>query len=122
MVHHAEEFVDFMQRGLDAKVQLRVNTPDGKIMHSQILVGNSIIEVAEFNPAFAPATPITMVFDVDDADAAYRRAIEAGVTSVWEPWTEPYGDRDAGVRDPRAISGASIRAGLRRITLPMRPT
>ena len=99
MVHHAEEFVDFMQRGLDAKVQLRVNTPDGKIMHSQILVGKSIIEVAEFNPAFAPATPITMVYVVDDADATYKRAIEAGVTSSWEPRTEPYGDRDAGVRD-----------------------
>src|SRR5579862_8619514 len=46
MVHHAEEFVNFMQRALDAKVQFRVDTPDGKIMHSQILVGKSIIEVS----------------------------------------------------------------------------
>jgi PhnB protein len=37
---------------------------------------------------------------VNDADAVYRRALEAGATSKMEPADQFYGDRNAGVRDP----------------------
>ena len=51
---------------------------------------------------------------VEDADAAYRRALEAGAVSLEEPRDTPYGDRRAMVRDPfgnvfqmaRPLSGA----------------
>jgi PhnB protein len=99
MVHRSEEFVEFVKKAFDAKVLLRVNTPQGKMMHSQIQVGDSIIEASEFAPAFAPDSPITLLFNVKDADAAYERAMEAGASSLFEPRTEPYGDRDAAVRD-----------------------
>jgi PhnB protein len=99
MVHHSEEFVEFVKKAFDAKVLLRVNTPQGKMMHSQIQVGDSILEASEFAPAFAPDSPITLLFNVKDADAAYERAMEAGASSIFEPRTEPYGDRDAAVRD-----------------------
>jgi uncharacterized glyoxalase superfamily protein PhnB len=36
---------------------------------------------------------------VSDADAAYRRAITAGATSLHEPADQPYGDRTAAVKD-----------------------
>ena len=36
---------------------------------------------------------------LDNADAAYQRAIRAGATSLREPVDEPYGDRMAGVQD-----------------------
>lgn len=99
MVHRSEEFVEFVKNAFDAKVLLRVNTPQGKMMHSQIQIGDSIIEASEFNPAFAPDSPTTLLFNVPDADAAYERAMEAGASSLFEPRTEPYGDRDAAVRD-----------------------
>ena len=35
-----------------------------------------------------------------DVDGAYRRALESGATSLYEPADRPYGDREAGVRDP----------------------
>jgi PhnB protein len=37
---------------------------------------------------------------VDDADAAYERAISRGAVSMEEPLDTPYGDRRAMVRDP----------------------
>ncbi len=37
---------------------------------------------------------------VDDADAVYRRALDAGASSLEEPLETPYGDRRAMVRDP----------------------
>ena len=36
----------------------------------------------------------------DDADVAYRRALDAGAASLEEPLPTPYGDRRAMVRDP----------------------
>jgi PhnB protein len=37
---------------------------------------------------------------VEDADAWYKRALLAGATSIGEPSDQPYGDRNAGVKDP----------------------
>jgi len=43
--------------------------------------------------------PAQFYLYVPDADAAYRRALEAGAVSVTEPADQPYGDRNAGVKD-----------------------
>jgi uncharacterized glyoxalase superfamily protein PhnB len=37
---------------------------------------------------------------VEDCDALYSRALEAGATSISAPQDQPYGDRSAGVTDP----------------------
>ena len=43
--------------------------------------------------------PATLHLYVNDIDATYRRAIDAGANSVMEPADQFYGDRSAGVKD-----------------------
>jgi PhnB protein len=116
MVEHAAEVLQFVERALDGKLQLRVDTPDGKIMHSQIQLGNSMMELADYNPQY-DATPMAIVLAVADADRTYQRALEAGAQSLWEPRTESYGDRDAGVRD----AGGNIWCFYTRYVAPHHP-
>jgi uncharacterized glyoxalase superfamily protein PhnB len=65
---------------------------------AEIRIGDSVIMVSaagvrELFPAF-------LYVYVDDADAAYRRALAAGAIALEEPVDTPYGDRRAMVRDP----------------------
>jgi PhnB protein len=65
---------------------------------AEMRIGDSLIMVSsagerEVFPAF-------LYIYVDDADAAYHRAIAAGATTIEGPIDTPYGDRRAMVRDP----------------------
>jgi PhnB protein len=65
---------------------------------AEILIGNSLVMVS---PAVErDPFPAFLYVYVDDADAAYHRALHAGALSVEEPLDTPYGDRRAMVRDP----------------------
>jgi PhnB protein len=65
---------------------------------AEIRIGDSLVMVTdagarELFPAF-------LYVYVDDADAAYRRALAAGAVSLEEPLDTVYGDRRGMVRDP----------------------
>jgi PhnB protein len=55
--------------------------------------------LGEANEQWSPM-PGTIHLYVEDCDAAYRRALDAGASSLQEPADQFYGDRMAGVRDP----------------------
>ena len=73
--------------------------PDGTLQHGEVKIGDSIVMLAEASGQWKPR-PSTLYLYVNDTDATYRRAIEAGATSLMEPATQFYGDRSAGVQDP----------------------
>lgn len=102
IVKGADDLIAFLQQTFDAELVMRVPTPDGAVMHAEVRVGDSLVEMgdagAQWEPIAAPAH--VYLADVDDA---YRRAIAAGATSLYEPIDQPYGDREAGVVDPRGI-------------------
>ena len=60
-------------------------------------IGDSIVMISEAGIR-KPATAFLYVY-VEDADEIYRRALDAGATSLEEPSVMPYGDRRAMVRD-----------------------
>jgi PhnB protein len=45
-------------------------------------------------------TPSALYLYVDDTDATYQRALQAGAASTMAPTNQFYGDRSAGVKDP----------------------
>ena len=73
--------------------------PDGRIMHAQVTIGDSVVMMGEPSGEFKPM-PGSIYLYVNDTDAVYKRALEAGATSFMEPADQFYGDRNAGVKDP----------------------
>jgi uncharacterized glyoxalase superfamily protein PhnB len=97
-----EEVIDFLKRGLGAEEMFVAQTPRGIIQHAKMKLGNSVIELG---PAHGPYQPMPTMFymyveNVETVDARYRLALEAGGISLSPPADQPYGDRNAGVKDP----------------------
>jgi len=93
------QVIDFMKQAFAAEEVARYAGPDGTIHHAQVRIGDSVIEMGEAHGPYQPM-PTMFYLYVDDADAWYKRALQAGATSVSEPADQPYGDRNAGVKDP----------------------
>jgi len=107
MFQNTRQAMDFYARVFGATEKLCMKSPEGRIQHAEILIGGSVLMMADENPeieAFAAShyggSPISLMVYVDDCDATYAQALAAGATSLREPADQPYGDRMAGVLDP----------------------
>ncbi|HYM61278.1 MAG TPA: VOC family protein [Thermoanaerobaculia bacterium] len=98
LVEGASDFIAFLVEAFEGKERFRVPRPDGLIMHAEVSVGDSIIELADATSEYKRGPMATHLY-VDGADAAYQRAVAAGATTLREPMDQPYGDREATVRD-----------------------
>ena len=98
-VDGAQKFLDFLKQVFDAKERFRMDGPGGKIMHAELAIGDSVIMVGDTTPEWTAKSNSLYVY-VEDVDTTYKRAIQAGATSVREPANQFYGDRSAAVADP----------------------
>ncbi|HUK30199.1 MAG TPA: VOC family protein [Candidatus Acidoferrum sp.] len=98
-VTDAGKFVEFLKSAFGATEAFRHDAPDGTVRHARLRIGNSIVTVGQAHGQFQPM-PSAMYMYVHDADAVYKRAIEAGATSMYPVANQPYGDRLGGVTDP----------------------
>ncbi len=98
-IQGASRLVDFLKQAFDAQKLVRMAHADGTIMHAEVKIGDSIVMMGEARGDCKPM-PGSLYVYVDDADATYRRALQAGATSTMEPGDQFYGDRTAGVKDP----------------------
>lgn len=81
--------------------------PDGKVMHAEIRIGDSLVMLGDESPQFGALSPLSIggsgmglhVY-VEDVDSAFDRAIKAGGT-VEMPVTDMFwGDRYGKLTDP----------------------
>jgi len=93
------QLLEFVQAAFDAEVQHRMEMPDGSIMHAEVRIGDSPVMMGQANEG-SPARPGMLYLYVEDCDAAYRKAVDAGAKPVREPADQFYGDRSGGVEDP----------------------
>ena len=91
----AHEYIDFLTRALGA-TQLALYEHSGRVVYAAVRIGDAVLEMGE-DPN--PQQSGFYLF-VEDCDAVYKRAIEAGATSLWPPADQPDGDRIAGLVDP----------------------
>ena len=100
VVDGAEKIVQFMKNAFGAQFVFEpMMRPDGKIMHAELKIGNSVVMISDASER-AKATSAMLHVYVPNVDAVYQKALKAGGTSVMEPADMFYGDRSGGVTDP----------------------
>jgi len=87
----AAGLVDFVRRAFGATGELDANRP------AVMRIGDSVVMIGSAGPR--PAMAAFLYLYVDDADAVYRRALDAGARSLEAPTDTPYGDRRGMVED-----------------------
>ena len=98
IVDGAARTIEFLVGALDGVELLRIPNPDGKIMHAEVRLDDSVVMLSDGAPGWGPQPAHVHVY-VRDVDATYRRALQAGATSVQEPVKKDDPDKRGGVKD-----------------------
>ncbi len=90
-----------------AEEVLRLPSPDGKVMHAELRIGDSVVMIGEEcldrgakGPQALGGFPVTMHVYVADADALMERAVRAGAKETMPMAAQFWGDRYGRVQDP----------------------
>lgn len=68
------------------------------IKHAEVRIGDSVVMISESQGEWKPMPGAFYVY-VSNADAIYKRALQAGAVSLMEPLDTFYGNRESGVKD-----------------------
>jgi PhnB protein len=99
--------LDFYKKAFEATELMRLAQPDGRIGHSEIRVGDSVImlsdefpEIGARSPQAIGGSPVTIHLYVEDVDTVFKQAVAAGAKVKRPVADQFYGDRMGGVEDP----------------------
>jgi PhnB protein len=92
------QLIEFTKQAFGATEVHLSKRPDGSVQHAEVKIGDSIVMMGEGGPG-GKHFPGMLHLYMEDVDAVYQRAVQAGAKSVREPADQPYGDRSGGVED-----------------------
>ena len=99
--------VGILREGVFRQEEGRISSFEGKILHAEFQIGDSIFMLSDEFPAMGNRSPKSLGGSpagvwlyAPDVDDTYRRAVTVGATSVVPPTDLFWGDRHARVRDP----------------------
>jgi len=98
IVNDGNKFIGFLKEAFNAVENHRTVTPDGRIMHAQLKIGDSFVMMGESTGEWKPM-PCTIYMYVPDVDSVYNKALNGGAKKLREPANEFYGDRICGIED-----------------------
>jgi PhnB protein len=120
VVRGVPRLIDFIEQAFGGELKMKVPRADGSIQHAEMRIAESRLEMGDAVEEY-PARGSAIHLYVENADAAYAHAIEAGAKSLYPPVDQPYGDREAGVVDPLGNNwfiGTNRATGSRREGYP----
>ena len=107
IVKDARKAIEFYAKAFGAEQGCFLEGPGGSVMHSEVRIGNSTIMIGEENPQWQMVSaetmggsPISMHLYVEDVDATFQQALDAGCTPVAPLMDAFWGDRYGKVADP----------------------
>lgn len=99
--------MEFYGKAFGATTRMSMPTPDGKVAHAEMQLGDSLLMLADEMPDMGATAPETiggsavhMFLYVKDVDKAFARAIGAGAKADMPPMNMFWGDRYAKLTDP----------------------
>jgi len=107
VVDDAAAAIDFYGRAFGAKERMRMPTPDGKIGHAELEIGDSVVMLSDQMadsgtkaPKELGGTSGGVFMYVEDVDASFEQAVGAGATVKMALEDMFWGDRFGSVIDP----------------------
>ena len=106
-VDDAARAIDYYKAVFGADERVRMDTPDGKIGHAELEIGDSLIMLSDPMPQSETRAPgdldgtsASIFLYVEDVDAVVERAVRAGAKVTTEVADQFWGDRFGTVKDP----------------------
>lgn len=107
IVRGASDAIDFYKKAFGATELFRFPSPDGKIGHAEIMIGDSPVMLADEYPEMGykgpeslSGSPVSILVYVEDVDKIFNQAVTAGATVKERLQDKFYGDRTGTVTDP----------------------
>jgi uncharacterized glyoxalase superfamily protein PhnB len=106
-VRGGADAIEFYKKAFGAEEVMRMPGPDGKLMHAELKIGGATLMLCDEFPDWGALSPlslngtaVTLHLYVEDADAAFERAVAAGATVTMPLQNQFWGDRYGKVVDP----------------------
>ena len=106
-VRDATRAIEFYKQAFGAKERGVMKGPDGKVMHAELMIGDSIIMLSDEFPDFGCLSPQSiggsssgLHIYLEDVDAAFDRAVKAGAEVEMPVMDQFWGDRYGKLKDP----------------------
>jgi PhnB protein len=132
----AARAIEFYKQAFGAVVKGVMNGPDGKVMHAELRIGDSLFMLADEFPQYGSVSPQSiggsatgLHIYVEDVDSAFDRAVKAGA-AVEMPVSDMFwGDRYGKLTDPfghkwsiathkRDMTGEEMEAEMMKMPMP----
>ncbi len=102
VVKSPETLIEFAKQVFDAKEHDINKTPDGKISHAEIQIGDSKVMIGSECDQNKGMASMLYIY-VKDVDSTYSKALKAGAQKIQPVKDQFYGDRSGGVVDSNGI-------------------
>lgn len=102
----AAKAIEYYKNAFGATETVRMPGPEGRIMHAEVKIGDSIVMLSDENPDRGAVAPSgrgrsqSLMLYIDNVDAVFKRAVDLGAKSIQDPTDMFWGDRMGNLEDP----------------------